>query len=294
MKTSVLTTDFDQVRKYLSLLNAYGVTHVELRSLPTLNRKYTSKIVPTNEESVNQVIDHIKINELENGTVNCTFNVLSEEALSVKRALQDGDIKFVRFIFVDFDTERTDKKSNASNEEKEQAKLQALKMIKHLKSKGITQIIMLDSGNGFHLFIPIENIEMERVKPLIKKLLAIFATKFDSDSVKVDQTVFNPARLGKLIGTPAVKGPHTEERPQRQSRIMEIPDEIGKLNSIETLENFIKSNETEKITDQVIVRNHSSSSVKKIQQKPTISLLWMLKNGLNTIRNYLIKSDLAM
>lgn len=262
MEKSVLATDFDQVKKYMSLLNAYGVSHVELRTLPNLNKKFTTRIFPTTDEGTLQAVDYIKTNGLERGTVNCTFNVLSQEAISVKRAMKDGDIRFIRFLMIDFDPERESPKSNATEAEKAASKEVLNKAVEYLEQNGIFHLIKLDSGNGFHLLIPIENADVKKISRLSKKLLKNLAEEFDSDAVKIDQSVFNPARLGKLIGTPAIKGPHTDERPQRQSRILEVPEKLGELNSIEILEEFIKSNETVEISDQVVERKHSSSSVK--------------------------------
>lgn len=260
MQKSVQTTDFVEMKKFLSLLNVYDVDHVELRTLPSLNKKYTTKIVSTDESEVGQIIDYIKKHGLENGTINCTFNILSKEALSVKKAINDGSIRFIRFLIVDFDPKREPSDSNASDAEKLASKEVVNKAKEYLKQKGFDHLITLDSGNGFHLFIPIENADVGRVKRLSQKLLEILASKFDSKAVEIDLKVFNPSRLGKLIGTPAVKGPHTEERPQRPSRILEVPEKLGELNSIEILENFIESNE---IVDQGSERKQSIPTTQK-------------------------------
>lgn len=254
------TADYGEMKKYLLLLNAYGVEHVELRTFPNLNKKLTTKIVSTDEGNVEQVIDYIKSNGLEKGTVNCTFNILSKEALSVKKAISDGDIRFIRFLMVDFDPKRKPSDTNASDAEKLASKELLNEAKEFLKENGFDHLTTLDSGNGFHLFIPIENADVKKVKKLSQKMLKILAAKFGSKAVEIDQTVSNPSRLGKLIGTPAVKGPHTEERPQRPAQILEVPEKLGELNSIETLERFIESNE---IVDQETGRNRSLPMTKK-------------------------------
>ena len=47
---------------------------------------------------------------------------------------------------------------------------------------------------------------------------------FSDDCVEIDTSVFNASRITKLYGTITRKGADTEERPHRQSRILDIPD----------------------------------------------------------------------
>ena len=52
---------------------------------------------------------------------------------------------------------------------------------------------------------------------LIKRCLAALAKVFDDADVKIDQEVFNPARIWKLYGSLACKGDSTIERPHRMA-----------------------------------------------------------------------------
>jgi hypothetical protein len=58
---------------------------------------------------------------------------------------------------------------------------------------------------------------------IIKKCLEALALRFDDERAKVDQSVFNPARIWKLYGTFNRKGDSLPERPHRLARILELP-----------------------------------------------------------------------
>lgn len=264
MIKNTLVTDYNEVRDYLSLLNKYGVPFVELRTLPNLNVKVSSKIVATNSSGIEEIIAYLKKEGLECGTVNCTFNLISKVALSAKRPVRDSDIKAITFLMIDLDSVRTDPKSNATNTEKEAVKKVTEGIVNFIRLEGLTTLLILDSGNGYHVHLPIEHGDVETVKNLAKRLLTILGNMFDTELVKIDRTVFNPARLGKLIGTPAVKGEHTETRPQRLSKIIEVSGEIGDKNSIEVLEKLIQKHE---LKEEQLKKVDEGSLIPKINDR---------------------------
>lgn len=94
----------------------------------------------------------------------------------------------------------------------------------HLMEAGWQRGILADSGNGFHLIFLIDLPADDG--DLVSRVLQAIAKRFDSDAVKIDQTVSNPARITKLYGTLARKGDNTLMRPHRRSRIVEAPDEF--------------------------------------------------------------------
>ncbi len=85
--------------------------------------------------------------------------------------------------------------------------------------------IIADSGNGGHLLyaidLPVDD------DGIIQRVLAALATRFDDSSVKVDKSVYNPARICKLYGTLAGKGDSTDDQPNRMARILSIPESIN-------------------------------------------------------------------
>ena len=80
---------------------------------------------------------------------------------------------------------------------------------------------MSDSGNGYHLLYPVDELPTE--KDTFAGVLADLATRFDTPDARVDTATFNPSRLVKLPGTYARKGDHTPDRPHRLARVLEVP-----------------------------------------------------------------------
>jgi hypothetical protein len=60
---------------------------------------------------------------------------------------------------------------------------------------------------------------------MVQRILLALSQRFDTDAVKIDRAVFNPARLCKIPGTLARKGDSTGDRPHRRARILEVPGE---------------------------------------------------------------------
>lgn len=78
------------------------------------------------------------------------------------------------------------------------------------------------SGNGYHLLFQIDLPSEERVTRKTKAILEATSALLSDERVKVDRTVFNPARIWKLYGTTARKGDEVPEqdRLHRRARIM--------------------------------------------------------------------------
>jgi hypothetical protein len=87
------------------------------------------------------------------------------------------------------------------------------------------------SGNGGHLLFRLPDLPIsDQNKKMIRDILVGLAKRFDTDRVKIDTTVFNPARIWKLYGTAAQKGdpvpagPNRDARPHRMSFIESLGD----------------------------------------------------------------------
>ena len=83
------------------------------------------------------------------------------------------------------------------------------------------------SGNGIHLLYRLHLSNDDTNRDLVKGALAGLAQRFDNDSVKLDQSVFNTGRIVKLPGTVANKGDNMPGTPWRVSRILHTPDALG-------------------------------------------------------------------
>ena len=140
-----------------------------------------------------------------------------------KITTSDADIVGYQWILVDADPVRPAGIS-ATNEEKEAALNTIRAIYTTLKHRGFCDPVTADSGNGYHLLYRIKA-ELSKRKS-IEQFLKMLDVWFSTDSVKVDTTVSNPARITKLYGTVAQKGANTEDRPHRTSRIIRVPETI--------------------------------------------------------------------
>lgn len=143
-----------------------------------------------------------------------------------KSTTTDGDITRRRMILVDLDPERAASIS-ASNDEFEKAHLKAVAVYRYVMKEGFKEPIITQSGNGYHLYIPCDMPNDEEHNELVKRFLQSLSNMFSGDGVDIDEKVFNPARIDKLIGTWAKKGSDTKERPWRLAKFLKIPSDLS-------------------------------------------------------------------
>ena len=142
-----------------------------------------------------------------------------------KSTTTDGDIVRRRFVLIDLDPQRSAGNS-ASNEEFEKAHMKCVDVYKYLLANGFKEPIITVSGNGYHCYVPCDMPNDDEHNELIKKFLQSLSNIFGGDDVEVDEKVFNPARIDKLIGTWAKKGADCKERPWRISKILKVPSDL--------------------------------------------------------------------
>jgi hypothetical protein len=134
----------------------------------------------------------------------------------------DKDVLRRHWIPIDSDAVRPADVSS-SNEEHELALERCCEIRFELAEEGWSPPIRGDSGNGGHLLYPIDLPNDEAATTLLAGVLKALSARFSDKRVKVDESVFNAARIWKLYGTVARKGDDTRERPHRLSRILEVP-----------------------------------------------------------------------
>ena len=133
----------------------------------------------------------------------------------------DVDVTCRRWFLVDCDALRPSG-IGASDAEHQNALTCAHSIAEWLASRGWPAPILADSGNGGHLLYRVELPSND--EGLIQRCLGALAFFFDGESVVVDRSVFNPARIWKLYGTYARKGDNAAERPHRLSSVIRIPE----------------------------------------------------------------------
>ena len=168
---------------------------------------------------------------------------------------QDSDIVPRRWFLLDTDPQRPSGISS-SDTEHEEAIDRARKIYRYLKECGWPDPISADSGNGAHLSYRIDLPTNDEV--LVQRCLESLANRFDDESVKVDLTVFNPARIWKLYGTRACKGDNTIDRPHRMARILSYPDEIAVV-PLAKLEQLAAESDSENVDAVVLKQDYKSN-----------------------------------
>lgn len=142
-----------------------------------------------------------------------------------KSTTSDNDIVGRDWILIDIDTKKPSD-TNSTDEEKEMAKEVVNNVFKFLRDEGFEKPVVCDSGNGFHLLYKIAMKNSNENTTICKEFLQVLDVLFSNPNVEIDCSTFNSSRICKLYGTFSRKGSNTKKRPQRESKILRIPDEV--------------------------------------------------------------------
>lgn len=143
-----------------------------------------------------------------------------------KSTTTDGDITRRRFVMIDLDPNRAAGIS-ASDEEFEKAHLKCVAIYRYLMQQGFNEPIITQSGNGWHCYLPCNMPNDDEHTELVKRFLQSLSKLFSDGDVEIDEKVFNPARIDKLIGTWAKKGADSVDRKWRIARIVKVPQDLS-------------------------------------------------------------------
>ncbi|MHB1256098.1 MAG: hypothetical protein ACYCXI_07745 [Dethiobacteraceae bacterium] len=142
-----------------------------------------------------------------------------------KQTTSDANITRRRWMLIDIDPQRPAGIS-ATDAEKTAARETAENVRAHLTGRGWTEPVFADSGNGYHILYRIDLPNDTASRDIIKACLEVLSLRFDSESVTVDTSVHNAARIIKTYGTLSCKGDSTADRPHRRSGLLEIPSTV--------------------------------------------------------------------
>jgi hypothetical protein len=190
------------------------------------DHEYASKVIDGADGNVDYKAIFYTIQRIKPGTEIQPF-----------KGVKDTDIEAYEWLVIDVDTVRPDKaKSNATDAEKA-ASLEVTNKIAvyMVEERGFPQPITADSGNGWHLYFKLESIPNTPGNyDLLTNCLKAIAYKFREDRAvaEVDISMADPAQLTKAYGTLVRKGPHSPERPWRQSKLVSIPNPVEAANRI--------------------------------------------------------------
>ena len=187
-------------------------------------------------KSADKAIEEIAKQRLTGKNVFITLNEIKPACYSraqhdclikVFREPTTGDKEITRYewLLIDLDPERPAGISS-TNEELEAAKEKAATVYKWLSEKGFKKPLAGMSGNGCHLLYKIDLENTSENAGIVENALKALDVLFSDALIKIDTSVFNPARISKLYGTTAQKGSSTEERPHRMSKLTSVPETI--------------------------------------------------------------------
>lgn len=220
-----MTGALDEISKAITLLYKPGDV-IELR-VPKAGRLRTISGYFSNQEKLAEALRELSKNEALPGiylTINpCVASCLSRCAENYKpyaeTTTSDSEIARRRRLLIDCDAVRVSGVSS-TDEEKAAAGELASRVLKYLNDKGLSGLLFADSGNGWHILVPIDLPNDSESTALCSAFLSALAQKFDTNEAVVDKKTFNASRILKAYGTIARKGSDTRERPHRMSKVV--------------------------------------------------------------------------
>lgn len=150
-------------------------------------------------------------------------------------SLTTADTNAIAYRWLPFDLDPVRPAGISSSEpELKEALILRDVIAKHIvKELGFPKPLKAMSGNGAHLLFRLPDLPaIDKNKTMIRDILVGLANRFDTPAMKIDTTVYNPARIWKLYGTKACKGDeipagtNREARPHRMSYIEDLGDNL--------------------------------------------------------------------
>lgn len=227
--------DESQIRQWWAVFNPESKL-VEIRLLGKQTYSGYFRDVDTLINGLRPLLDHNNMQYYGAMQAYFTLNEINEDLYSreqhdvfvkkPKSTTTDGDIVRRRMVLIDLDPSRAAGIS-ASDEEFERAHLKAVDVYRYLIAQGFKEPLITKSGNGWHVYVPCDMPNDETHNEIIKRFLQSLSKMFSDESVEIDEKVFNPARIDKLIGTWAKKGSDTQERKWRLATIVKVPTDLS-------------------------------------------------------------------
>lgn len=226
--------DCQQIRQWWDVFKGNGkLVEVRLLGRNTYSGYFTD--IDTLISQITPLLDHGNVQYYGNMQAYFTLNDVNPDLYSreqrdvfvkkPKSTTTDGDIVHRSFVLIDLDPNRSAGIS-ASDEEFEKSHLRCVDVYRYLIGQGFNEPLITISGNGYHCYVPCDMPNDDEHNELVKRFLQSLSKMFSGDGVEIDEKVFNPARIDKLIGTWAKKGSDSTERPWRISRILKAPSNL--------------------------------------------------------------------
>lgn len=227
----------DEIRKAITTIKAPGeLFEIRIIEGKTIYSGYFKDAEKAVEELSKQRLTgknvFITLNKIKDA---CYSRAQHDCFIKIFREPTTGDKEITRYewLLIDLDPERPAGVSS-SNDELQEAAEMAKRVCSWLSGQGFKDPVISLSGNGYHLLYKIDLPNTAENEALVKRALKALDVLFSTEKVKIDTSVYNPARISKLYGTAAQKGASTEERPHRMSKIIKKPEPV-EINGIDAL-----------------------------------------------------------
>ena len=227
--------DEQQIRLWWQVFKK-GDKLVEIRLLGNSTYSGYFKDVDTLIDALRPILDHN--NERYYGVLQAYFtlndiddNLYGREqhdkfVKKPKATTTDCNVIRRRFVMLDFDACRVAGVS-ASDFEFEKAHLKAVDVYRYLIKQGFNEPIITTSGNGWHAYLTCDMPNDDEHNELVKNFLKSLGNMFSDEHVEIDEKVYNPARVDKMIGSWAKKGSDTKDRKWRLAKIVKVPQDLS-------------------------------------------------------------------
>ena len=187
-----------------------------------------TKWVQEAEKSLKHEGIYFTVQVIDQRLIGRAFNRLKQSQITTS----DNNVLAYRWLPIDVDPVRPSGVSSSDNELKESLALRNLVADWLMTENDFPEPIRAMSGNGGHLLFKLPDLPVnDENKSFIKNIISNTADRFDTDRIKIDRTVFNPARIWKLYGTKTGKGDeiiagqYREARPHRTAYIEKLGEE---------------------------------------------------------------------
>lgn len=283
--------DIDEIKKTLNVFRTDNGL-IEIRVFNTINGNENYSGIFNNEESL---INEVQRFDKEPYNTYFVFNELKDamsgrpqfnKLLKGVSAVKDPDIKYRRWLFLDFDPIREGcvKDIASTEEEMEYAHLKAVEVYRYLMSIGFPKPIVCKSGNGFHELFRIDNWDnSEEIDKEFSDFLNYISMRFTDSKVDCDIKNKNASRLTKFYSSKSRKGGDTQERPHRYSKIISIPENIEYL-SYDVFKSVV--NEYRKINnpEPIEPKINNSQYQRGVNKKPFDIDEFLSVNGIEVLK----------
>lgn len=232
----IMSYDFKTIQKLNIFEHLHLAYPIEIRTLPNHRNIIHGAIVDTPEVAKSMADAFVALTRNDPQNIFITFNPARAECMAlehgcdvprtpnqIKKAISDSNIAYRRYILVDADPVRV---SGVPSTDAEKAEAYAViqRIYTDLLAIGYPDMYVADSGNGYHLLIPVNLSNDAETLGLVKRFLAALSKTYGNSAVDIDISVSNAARLTKLYGTLSIKGRHTPDRPHRLSALLYAPE----------------------------------------------------------------------